>query len=424
VAEICFEGPVGINEADLLEAGPRDGHAHNILFVHELRGELDVDRLREAARWLGERHESLRTAFVRTAAGWRRLVHARSSFGLEVIDLSAAPDPEAEARATILARNRTAFDRAVPPLVRPMLVRLAEGRFWFVSHGDHVALDGAAFTTGLGELMAAYAQLCQGITPSLPPAPQPRDHVAATEAILGPLRAAPGPWCTPDPPDGFPLHPDPSRAGSDRLDPAGARSFVALGDADAVDAFARARGVSRTAPILAAMALGLLDLAARPDVAFTLIRSGRRDPAARGLVGCLAWGDSFAVRLDDDEPLGAVLARAEAFLRDGAPWRMLYIPMVEPASRRIVLNVNRYDTAFELPGLVAFPRADVAAEVVMWTSHDVLVQIFPLPGALQGVVRYRTSLFEPATIARFAATMSRALGALVADPTATVRSIG
>jgi hypothetical protein len=88
-----------------------------------------------------------------------------------------------------------------------------------------------------------------------------------------------------------------------------------------------------------------------------------------------------------------------------------------------VLNVNRYRSAFELPGVVAFPRPDLVTEVRMWSTHDLLVQVVPLPGALHGVVRYRTSMFEPATMARFGESMQRALGALVANPSAPVRAI-
>lgn len=421
MAPSTWEGPVGINEADLLATGESDGHAHNILFVHELHGDLDVERLDGALRWLGERHEAFRTGFVRGEAGWRRVVHARSRFTLEVIDCRAEPAPEDVARAQILALHRVPFDRATPPLLRVLLFRLAETRSWLVSHGDHTALDGIGFTVVLGELAAAYVALAGGAPPRLPPAPQPREHVAAVEARLAPVRATPGPWCAPYPADGFALRPDPSRPGG--RDPAGARAYFSLGAPEPVEALARALQVPDTAPILAAVALGLRDLAARPDVGFTLIRSGRRDPASRRIVGCLAWGDAFAVRIDDDAPLAAVVARAGAFLGDDEPWRMLYVPAVDPPSRRIVLNVNRWVSGFELPGVVAAPRPDIVGDARMWSTQDVLVQVFQLPGLLQGVVRYRAALFEPATMERFATAIARALAALVADPATPARAL-
>ena len=54
----------------------------------------------------------------------------------------------------------------------------------------------------------------------------------------------------------------------------------------------------------------------QPDVALTLIRSGRRDPAAQGVVGCLAWGDAFSARIDDDE----ALAEPQPYVLNFASW--------------------------------------------------------------------------------------------------------
>lgn len=420
-AAVVFEGPAGLSEIDLLDAGERDGFAHNLMMVFELHGEIDEDRLADAARRVGARHESFRTAFRRSAAGWRRLIYEESSFDLRRTDLTAEADPEAAARARALEMLRTPFDRAEPQLIRTALLRLAEGRRWFICHCDHVVLDGVTFANCMMEFMAVYVQLSQGLAPALAPPMQPREYVAATEAVLAPLRAGPTPWPEPCLAAGSPLRPDATRPGGP--DPAGGRAFAALGDPDAIDALAKARGVARAAPIVAAMALALRDLMARQEVAFTLIRSGRRDAASRSIVGCVAWGDAFGVRVADEDPLSAVLARADEFLGDSAPWRMLYIPTVDPPSRRVVLNVNRYSSGLSLPGLTVFPRLDVTPEVRMWSAHDLLVQIFPMPGALQAVLRYRASLFEPATMERFGAVMAAALRGLLQDPAAPVRSV-
>lgn len=416
-----FEGPVGINEAELLETGARDGYAHNIAFVHEIHGALDVPKLARAARWLSERHEGFRTSFVRTEAGWRRRVHAENVFALNVVDLTQADDPEARAREAVVALFRTPFDRAVPNLIRASLFLLGPTRYWFLSHCDHLALDGVGYAVCLTELLMGYATLLQGGELALPPAPQPREHFAAVNDALAKVRETPGPWSEPVAHDAFALHPDATRPG-DR-DPAGARIFTQLAETEAVDAMSRAQGVSRSAPILAAMAIALREVAARPDVTFSLIRSGRREPGTQGIAGCLAWGDAFSTQVDDDEPFAAVIQRADAFIRDGSPWRMLYIPTVNPPGRRIVLNVNRYDTGLSLPDLTVIPRPDVLRDVLMWEVQDLLVQVFPLPGMIHGVVRYRVSHFEPATMERLAEVLGAALRAMVADPAAPVRAV-
>jgi hypothetical protein len=421
MARVLFDEPVGFNEYDLLVAGQSDSYSHNLTLVLELRGQLDLDRLGQAVRFLGARHETCRTAFAHTPAGWRRLVYAESSFDLEVLDLSSEPDAEAAGRALVAKLFQTPFDRARAPLVRLLLLRLADGRYWLISHCDHVVTDGLGYASWLAELVMVYSQLCQGLAPSLPPVKQPRDYVAAVESTLAPLRAQPGPWCEPYPADGFALRGDTGQP--DSRDPAGARAFVDLGPPEPLEDLARTLGVSRSAPLLAALALGLRELAASNEVGFTLIRSGRRAPEAQSIVGCLAWGDAWQVRIEKDDTYATLLHRAEAFLRDTAPWRMLYIPAVSPPTRRIVLNINRYNTVLTLPGLMAFPRPDVATEVVMWAAHDVLMQVFPLPGAIHGVVRYRKALLTPAAVQRLCTVLRASVLAMAANPTAAVPAL-
>jgi hypothetical protein len=412
------QGPVALNEADLLDAGPSDAWAHNLALVYELIGALDLDRLAAAYRWLAARHESFRTSFVRVGASWERRVQRESAFELEIFDLTGEADPEAAARARIAPLLHTPFDRSRAPLLRVLLLRLGPARQWVLNLGDHVVLDGVSFATATAELMLAYLTLEHGEPPELPPARQPREHHAAVEAALAPLRAASGPWSTPYPPNGFMLPPDPPLPGGP--DPAGARLLVDLGDPAPADAVARALGVSRSAPLLVAMALGLRAITGRADPGFTLIRSGRRDAAARAIVGCLAWGDAWGARIEPGEPFAALLRRAQAFLEDAHPGRMLTIPLTSPPTRRVVLNINRYETSLDLPGLTIFPRVEITADVRMWSSHDLLVQIFPLPGAMFAALRYRTSLLSPATVERLGAAMAEALRAMAADPNAPV----
>ena len=66
--------------------------------------------------------------------------------------------------------------RARAPLVRLPLLRLADGRYWLISHCDHVVTDGLGYASWLAELVLVYSQLCQGLAPSLPPAAAPQ-HV-------------------------------------------------------------------------------------------------------------------------------------------------------------------------------------------------------------------------------------------------------
>jgi hypothetical protein len=282
-------------------------------------------------------------------------------------------------------------------------------------------MDGLSFAWGLGEILSAYQSLADGALPELPKARQAWQHVAALHETLAPLQGVEGPWSAPYPADGFRLKADPTRPGGE--DAQGARQLGDLGDLAPLDTLCAQLGVSRSAPILAALALGLRALSRRPDVGFTLIRSGRRDPESRGVIGCLAWGDAWDVVIPEGMPTSALLAEAHRFITDTAPWRMLRIPAVSPPTGRLVLNINRFDASLSLPGVLAFPRPDIVLPIKMWTTHDLLVQVFPMPGMTPLALRYRASMFESETMARLAQEMTESIAQMLNDPNAPAPSL-
>ncbi|KAJ3338229.1 hypothetical protein HDU93_009818 [Gonapodya sp. JEL0774] len=413
----AFRGPVLINERHLLDDGEIDTYSHNVVFVHEVKGNLNTDVLEACFKRLGLRHESFRTRFIRNDHGnWERVVDAESDsrFRLERMDFSDMGEQEAEKASRKFAADtfKVTFDRAVGPLVVPSLITLAPGRWWLVYKGDHLIMDGYAFAVALRDLVRMYTEGTKDSS-EIPRPPQPREYAQILEKILDDAREKSLAWREPYPDNGFRLLKDSTRPGGDN--PTGVRVMFPLGMTAAIDSISKTSGVSRSAPFLLALAAGLRAVANRPDVGYQLIRSGRRDDQSRGIVGCLAWGDAWNVRLEDGETWADGLGKAQSFLEDRAPWRMLYIPEVNPPSARIALNVNRFDTALQIPGVTVVPRVDVTTDVVMWKSHDMLVQVFPMPGMTIGVVRYRECMFEAATISKLTAAMAGAITAMCGD---------
>ena len=60
----------------------------------------------------------------------------------------------------------------------------------------------------------------------------------------------------------------------------------------------------------------------------------------------------------------------------------------------------------------------------MWAAHDVLMQVFPLPGAIHGVVRYRKALLTPAAVQRLCTVLRESVLAMAANPAASVPALG
>ncbi|MDT9633932.1 non-ribosomal peptide synthetase [Pseudomonas sp. JV449] len=145
--------------------------AYTIPGALRLRGELDEDALRSSFQHLIQRHEALRTRFYeRDGQGFQR-VEANSDFDLQVIDLSALPVAEREARAQQIREDeaRTLFDLEKGPLLWVTLVRLDEDDHQLLVTLHHIIADGWSLNILLDEFSRLYAAASQGQALVLPP---------------------------------------------------------------------------------------------------------------------------------------------------------------------------------------------------------------------------------------------------------------
>ncbi|WP_323147480.1 non-ribosomal peptide synthetase [Pseudomonas marginalis] len=145
--------------------------AYTIPGALRLRGELDEDALRSSFQHLIQRHEALRTRFYeRDGQGFQR-VEANSDFDLQVIDLSALPVAEREARAQQIREDEahTLFDLEKGPLLWVTLVRLDEDDHQLLVTLHHIIADGWSLNILLDEFSRLYAAASQGQALALPP---------------------------------------------------------------------------------------------------------------------------------------------------------------------------------------------------------------------------------------------------------------
>ncbi|MFB7333683.1 amino acid adenylation domain-containing protein [Streptomyces adustus] len=129
-----------------------------------LRGPLDTDRLRRALTAVVRRHEPLRTVFEEHDGTPRPVVLPPGEVPLPVRDLTGADAGDREGRALELAvaEARKPFDLATGPLVRALLVRLADDDHLFLLTVHHIATDGWSMTLLWKELGAAYRDPASG----------------------------------------------------------------------------------------------------------------------------------------------------------------------------------------------------------------------------------------------------------------------
>ncbi len=305
----------------LAATGPAAGAACNEASALLLRGPLDPAALRAALGDLTLRHEALRCALRPDGQDLRVHVADRAAVELPVEDLTRAADPRAAARRRIAALAAEPFDLAGPPPLRAALWRTGpqEHLFALVTHQGFT--DGLSLDVIDRDLARYYAARLAGADPRPRPAPvSQRDHTAwqreiarhpATAAGLARWREllAGAPAAVELPAD-LPRPPAFSHRGARVQRSAGPRLRRA------VEELARAEGSTPYVVCLTAMGILLARLTGRRDVLIGSPAAGRPDRDAEDAVGFFANTVVMRVRLEDEQPVRAVLAATGAFVRE------------------------------------------------------------------------------------------------------------
>ncbi|MEM6796279.1 MAG: amino acid adenylation domain-containing protein, partial [Acidobacteriota bacterium] len=165
------EAPLGLAQRRLwiLHRLEQTGSAYHVPLAAELRGDLDLDRLRAAAQARIDRQDALRTAFVDVEGTPRqRVMPARLEIPLEDLEGQGPPGPSRSlerAREIVAREIARPFDLERPPLVRLRCVRLSARRHVLVCVFHHIAADGWSLGLFFSELSALYADPAATLSP-------------------------------------------------------------------------------------------------------------------------------------------------------------------------------------------------------------------------------------------------------------------
>ncbi|MER5965787.1 amino acid adenylation domain-containing protein [Streptomyces sp. NPDC002057] len=423
-----------------------------------LRGPLLAGPLAEALRLIAVRHKTLRSSFPVDEDGAPR-VRVAPADGFTVPwrtrDLTDVPagEREAAARAAVEAEVARPFDLTDGPLLRALLLRLADDDHVLVICQHHLVGDGWSAGVLLDELLGGYGELARGTTPARPPLPvrygdfahwqRERQHLprAADE-----LRY----WCEAMagvPPLDLPTdRPRPVLPG-----PGGATHAFRL-DADtyrAVRALSRARGTTLFMTLLAAFQVVLGRWSGQRDFAVGTPFAGRPTEATEDLIGL--FSTMLPIRADltapapepDPGPVSEPAPGAGTASDDGAgPDFATVLDRVRTAAlgaqQHRETPFERLVEALDLPRdlgrpplfQVSFALQNHRAQTVR--PHDLEWRTFPFDGSgvhldlglyctetedgLDAFVTYRTDLWDAATVARLAGHWQRVLDRAAAEP--------
>ncbi|HJU38165.1 MAG TPA: condensation domain-containing protein, partial [Tahibacter sp.] len=397
-----------------------------------LTGRLDRDALRATLDRVVARHENLRTTFA-CHDGTPHQVIAPPDIGFRLgeCDLRQPGDSRADIERTAMQRieaeARAPFDLAAGPLIRGLLLQLADDEHILVVTKHHIVSDGWSIGVLVAEVTALYAAFCEGRPDPLPPlaiqyadfAAWQRRHLQgdalARQVDYWTKQLSGAPALLELPTD----HPRPAVQGHD-----GDLVAVTLPDTltTALRDFAQRHGVTPFMTLMAAWSVLLARLAGQDDVVIGTPFANRQTRETEALIGMFVNALAVRVRLDDDPTVARLLAQVKATLLDAYAHQDLPFEHVfdvlqpvrslghSPIFQVMLALDNTPGGSLALPGLtlepVKLPRAT--------SYYDLSLFLTDTGGAITGNLEFSTKLFDRATIERYAAHFLTLLAGMIA----------
>jgi amino acid adenylation domain-containing protein len=143
--------------------------AFNVPFAFHLDGPLNRSALLESIELIIRRHESWRSRFERSQAGFVQRISDTPIYEFKELDLSSSPGTQEREAAELATRfGKARFDLTAGPLLRVVLLRLGPSRHALILSVHHIISDG--WSTGIfcKELSVAYSAFRADRSPELP----------------------------------------------------------------------------------------------------------------------------------------------------------------------------------------------------------------------------------------------------------------
>jgi amino acid adenylation domain-containing protein/non-ribosomal peptide synthase protein (TIGR01720 family) len=413
---------------DQLEPG---SPAYNIPEALRLRGPLEEEALRRALDEVVRRHEVLRTVFRADEGRAVQQVLPPRPLPLARVDLRGLGAADRERQARRLARVEAArpFDLARGPLLRAVLLRLADDEAVGLLTLHHIVSDGWSSDLMVRELSVLYEAFSRGLPSPLPELPVQyadyamwqrewlRGEALERQTAYWRAKLAGAPALLDLPTD----RPRPPVAGTR----GGIRSFALSAElSERLRELSRREGVTLFMTLLAAFQALLGRISGAQDVSVGTPVAGRGALETEGLIGLFVNTLVLRTDLSGDPSFRALLARVRetalgAFAHQDLPFEKLVDEMgVErtlahtPLFQVMLVMQNAGDGRLALGGVQAEPFATGTATA----NFDLTLEVQDRPGALYGTLDFRAEIFDGETAERILLWLTRLLEAAAAAP--------
>jgi amino acid adenylation domain-containing protein len=413
---------------DQLEPG---SPLYNIPLALRVEGPLDSGVLALTLGEIERRHEALRTVFAVREGQPVQIIRPAAPAAIPLADLSGLPESRREPQALALVGEeaRRPFDLERGPLLRKVLLRLADEDHIAALTLHHIVGDGWSIGILVREVTALYAAFAAGRPSPLPELPLQYRDFAVWQ----------GSWLHGDVLESEIFYWRTQLAGlppllelpTDRPRPAvqsyrGAAQPVRLpaGLVRQTEALGRRNGATLFMVLLAALQALLARTSGQDDLAVGSPIAGRNQVETEGLIGffvnTLVLRGELAGAPSFRDLLGRVRAAAlAAYMHQDLPFEKLVEELAperslahSPLFQVMLALQNAPAETLEIRGLRLRP-ANAAATTV---KFDLTLDVTEHGGALLGTAEYATSLFDATTVQRLLAGFERLLAGAVADP--------
>jgi amino acid adenylation domain-containing protein len=421
IERVPTEGPLPLSSEQrrlwFLERLSPGSPTYNVPLAYSLLGRLDAPALLSALREIVRRHETLRTRFEERTGEPTQVICGPEVFKPEVVDLSALPEAEREARADEAVREEAVrpFDLSRGPVIRALLLRLSPESHALVLTAHHIATDGWSVGVMLRELATLYEAYKRGEDSPLEDPPVRYADFAAWqkrllsgEALEGQLRywrgQLEGASSALELPTDFVRPPVQTFAGATLRFGLGGETSRALRE------LCGREGVTMFMALLSAYAVLLGRYSRQDEVLIGTPVANRADAELEQVVGFFANTLVLRARLAGDPTFRELLGRVRetcigAYAHQDVPFERIVEELrVErdlsrsPLFQAMLVYHAGGDQMIELPGLT-LTQMTLDPPVA---KFDLSLAVTDTGGELSASFNYSTALFSEETVTRMA----------------------
>jgi amino acid adenylation domain-containing protein/FkbH-like protein/thioester reductase-like protein len=410
---------------DQLEGG---SSAYHIPVAIRLRGALHQCALKGALDAIVNRHEVLRTVFVRLNGEAIQKITSERSFALVIVDLKGSSEAEAEVNRQLLGESAAAFDLGTGPLIRGKLLELARDDHVLLITMHHMVADGWSIGILIRELGLLYEEYRSGRPARLPDLPvQYADYAWWQRQWLtaSRLREQLGYWN-----DHLRGAPELLELPTDRPRPA-MQSYrgASISLSFSPDLTASLKDLARRINLTLAMALHtawlilLSRVSGQDDIVVGMPVANRRRTELEGLIGFFVNTLAIRTRLQDDLRVVDLLQHVKqamlgAYANQDVPFEQVVesLQPVRSLSHSPIFQVmfvlhNAPRALMQLQGLTVAEQ-----EVPTQTAQfDLTLSLQESSDGIVGSLNYASDLFDTGTIQKWVGSFENILKEMVRD---------